>query len=49
MTRLFYFNCAIGLKYPLPEVTNMINKNKKINYELNLYSQFLVVIAKTLK
>ena len=26
------FNCATGLKYPLPEVTNMINKNEKINY-----------------
>ena len=26
------FNCATGLKYPLPEVTNIINKNKKINY-----------------
>ena len=26
------FNCATGLKYPLPEVTNMINKNEEINY-----------------
>jgi threonine synthase len=26
------FNCATGLKYPLPEVTNMINKDKEINY-----------------
>ena len=30
--KVVLFNCATGLKYPLPEVTNMINKNKKINY-----------------
>ena len=26
------FNCATGLKYQLPEVTNFINKNDPINY-----------------
>jgi threonine synthase len=30
--KVVLFNCATGLKYPLPKVTNMINKNKKINY-----------------
>ncbi len=31
--KVILFNCATGLKYPLPEVTNIINKNKEINYE----------------
>ena len=30
--KVILFNCANGLKYPLPEVTNTINKNKEINY-----------------
>ena len=30
--KVVLFNCATGLKYPLPEVTNMINKDKEINY-----------------
>jgi len=30
--KVVLFNCATGLKYPLPEVTNTINKNKEINY-----------------
>ena len=31
--KVILFNCATGLKYPLPEVTNRINKNKEVNYE----------------
>jgi threonine synthase len=31
--KVILFNCATGLKYPLPEVTNKINKNKEVNYE----------------
>ena len=31
--KIILFNCATGLKYPLPEVTNRINKNKEVNYE----------------
>ena len=30
--KVVLFNCATGLKYPLPEVINMINKDKEINY-----------------
>jgi threonine synthase len=30
--KVILFNCATGLKYPLPEVTNTINKNKEVNY-----------------
>ena len=28
------FNCASGLKYPLPEVSNFIDKSKPIDYTL---------------
>ena len=28
------FNCATGLKYPLPEVSNFIDKTKPIDYTL---------------
>ena len=31
--KVILFNCATGLKYPLPEVTNTINKNKVVNFE----------------
>ena len=31
--KVILFNCATGLKYPLPEVLNRINKNKEINYK----------------
>ena len=30
--KVVLFNCATGLKYPLPEVTNKINKNNSIDY-----------------
>ncbi|MDC0456951.1 threonine synthase [Alphaproteobacteria bacterium] len=30
--KVILFNCASGLKYPLPEVTNTINKNKAVNF-----------------
>ena len=30
--KVILFNCATGLKYPLPEVTNTIHKNKEVNY-----------------
>ena len=30
--KVILFNCATGLKYPLPEVINTIDKNKAINY-----------------
>ena len=30
--KIVLFNCANGLKYPLPEVTNKINKDKEVNY-----------------
>ena len=30
--KVILFNCATGLKYPLPEVTNKINKNKEMDY-----------------
>ncbi len=32
--KVVLFNCATGLKYPLPEVSNKIDKNNKINYEI---------------
>ena len=31
--KVVLFNCATGLKYPLPEVLNMIDKNNKIDYK----------------
>jgi threonine synthase len=31
--KVILFNCATGLKYPLPEVFNKIDKNKEINYD----------------
>ena len=31
--KVVLFNCATGLKYPLPEVTNIIDKNNEINYK----------------
>ena len=30
--KVILFNCATGLKYPLPEVTNTINKNEAVNF-----------------
>ena len=30
--KVILFNCATGLKYPLPEVLNKLDKNKTINY-----------------
>jgi len=30
--KVVLFNCASGLKYPLPEVKNFIDKNSKINF-----------------
>ena len=30
--KVVLFNCASGLKYPLPEVRNFIDKNSKINF-----------------
>ena len=30
--KVVLFNCASGLKYPLPEVNNFIDKNSKINF-----------------
>ena len=32
--KVVLFNCATGLKYPLPEVLNKIDKNHKIDYEI---------------
>ena len=32
--KVVLFNCATGLKYPLPEVVNKIDKNKEINYKI---------------
>ena len=32
--KVVLFNCATGLKYPLPPVTNKLDKNKKINYQI---------------
>ena len=31
--KVVLFNCATGLKYPLPEVSNIIDKNNEINYK----------------
>ena len=31
--KVVLFNCATGLKYPLPEVINKIDKNKPIDYK----------------
>ena len=31
--KVILFNCATGLKYPLPEVRNTIDKNKTIDYK----------------
>ena len=31
--KVILFNCATGLKYPLPPVTNKLDKNKKVNYK----------------
>ncbi len=36
--KVVLFNCATGLKYPLPEVSNKIDKNNKINYEIFIAS-----------
>ena len=32
--KVVLFNCATGLKYPLPEVSNKINKDKEIDYKI---------------
>lgn len=32
--KVVLFNCATGLKYPLPPVTNKLDKKKKINYQI---------------
>jgi len=32
--KVVLFNCATGLKYPLPAVTNKLDKNKKIDYKV---------------
>lgn len=32
--KVVLFNCATGLKYPLPPVTNNLDKDKKINYQI---------------
>ncbi len=32
--KVVLFNCATGLKYPLPEVTNKIDKNNEIDYKI---------------
>ena len=32
--KVVLFNCATGLKYPLPPVINKLDKNKKINYQI---------------
>jgi len=34
--KVILFNCATGLKYPLPPVTNKLDRNKKVNYK-NFY------------
>ena len=31
--RVVLFNCASGLKYPLPDVKNYLDKNSKIDYK----------------
>ena len=32
--KVLLFNCATGLKYPLPPVINKLDKNKKVNYKI---------------
>jgi len=32
--KVVLFNCATGLKYPLPAVTNKLDRNKKIDYKV---------------
>ena len=32
--KIVLFNCATGLKYPLPEVSNKIDKNDEIDYKI---------------
>jgi len=32
--KVVLFNCATGLKYPLPAVTNKLDKNKEIDYKV---------------
>ena len=32
--KIVLFNCATGLKYPLPPVINKLDKNKKVNYKI---------------
>ena len=32
--KVVLFNCATGLKYPLPEVSNKIDKNNEIDYKI---------------
>ena len=32
--KVVLFNCATGLKYPLPPVTNKLDKDKEINYQI---------------
>ena len=32
--KVVLFNCATGLKYPLPPVINKLDKNKKVNYKI---------------
>ena len=32
--KVILFNCATGLKYPLPPVTNKLDKNRKVNYKI---------------
>jgi len=32
--KVILFNCATGLKYPLPPVSNKLDKNKKVNYQI---------------
>jgi threonine synthase len=32
--KVILFNCATGLKYPLPPVTNKLDMNKKVNYKI---------------
>ena len=32
--KVVLFNCATGLKYPLPEVSNKIDKNNNIDYDI---------------
>ena len=32
--KVILFNCATGLKYPLPEVLHRIDKNNEIDYKI---------------